>query len=65
MKSLGENLCTLVSHESGQGLVEYSLIITLVAFVVIVALSKMGGIIDSMFGDIKNEMEKHVTPAAS
>lgn len=64
MKSLGENLCTLVSHEGGQGLVEYGLIITVVAFVVIVALSKLGGTINGIFGDIGNELENHTTPAA-
>jgi pilus assembly protein Flp/PilA len=42
--------------EKGQGLVEYALILVLVAIVVIVALSILGPIIGNVFSDINSSL---------
>ena len=43
-------------REEGQGLVEYALIIVLVAIVVIVALTALGGQVTSVFESITNTL---------
>lgn len=43
-------------REEGQGLVEYALILVLVAVVVIVALSLLGPTIAGIFNQINNEL---------
>ena len=43
-------------REEGQGLVEYALIIVLVAIVVIVALTALGGQVTSVFESITNAL---------
>jgi pilus assembly protein Flp/PilA len=54
MLALWTFLSTLFSSkkEEGQGLVEYALIIVLVAIVVIVALTALGGAVNGVFNDI-------------
>jgi pilus assembly protein Flp/PilA len=39
-------------REEGQGLVEYALILVLIAIVVIVILTTLGGVINDVFGDV-------------
>lgn len=51
-------LNALWRDESGQGLVEYALIIALVAIAVIVALTALGGRINNVFKTIGNEFDK-------
>ena len=51
-------LNALWRDESGQGLVEYALIIALVAIAVIVALTALGGRINNVFNTIGNEFDK-------
>ena len=46
----------LPEEREGQGLVEYALIIVLVAIVVIVLLSVMGGTINNVFSRISNSL---------
>lgn len=46
----------LWKEESGQGLVEYGLIIGLVAVVVITALSLMGTSIDGLFDSVNSNL---------
>lgn len=46
----------LVVEEDGQGLVEYALIISLIAIVVIGALGLLGGQISGTFTRIKNSL---------
>ena len=46
----------LVSEEEGQGLVEYALIIALIALVVIGALQATGSSISGLFDSIKNAL---------
>ncbi|MBO1265978.1 Flp family type IVb pilin [Proteiniclasticum sp. SCR006] len=52
-----EFLKRLWNDEEGQGMVEYGLIIALVAIVVIVALTAVGGSLDKIFTDISTELE--------
>ncbi len=47
-----------VREEEGQGLVEYALIIGLIAVVAIAALTASGGSIKSIFGTISGELSK-------
>lgn len=51
--------------ESGQGMVEYALIIALIAIVVIVALSTLSGKIRGVFENSSNELGKVTTAAPS
>jgi pilus assembly protein Flp/PilA len=48
------NLMLFLPHEEGQGLVEYALILVLVAIVVIVILSLLGPAIGNVFSNIVN-----------
>ncbi len=52
-------LNALWRDESGQGLVEYALIIALLAIAVVVALSALGGRINNVFNRIGNEIGDH------
>lgn len=45
------------TNEEGQGLVEYALILVLVAIVVIAALSLLGGEVNNIFGDVSNTLQ--------
>ena len=47
----------ILAREKGQGLVEYALIIVLVAIVVIVALQLLGPIIGNVFSEIAGDLE--------
>lgn len=46
------------TRQGGQGLVEYALILVLVAIVVIGVLSLMGGQINNAFQDVVNTLQK-------
>lgn len=46
----------LVSNEEGQGMVEYGLILALVAVVVIVVLTTMGDKIKNVFTNVNNKL---------
>ena len=45
-----------LTNEEGQGMVEYGLIIALVAVVVIVGLTLLGGKANSLFGGISDKL---------
>jgi len=45
-----------LTEEEGQGLVEYALILVLIAIVVIVALRSLGVTVDSIFTEITTEL---------
>ena len=53
MKSLWQ---AFWSDESGQGLVEYALIIALVAILLVVALTTLNGQLSSVFSNISNAL---------
>lgn len=44
--------------ESGQGMVEYALIIALIAVAVIAAITLLGGNISDMFTDVSDELQQ-------
>ena len=52
----------LKEEESGQGMVEYALIIALIAIVVMAALSPLGEKVADKFGEITNGLGGTVTP---
>jgi pilus assembly protein Flp/PilA len=52
----GENAMLFARNEKGQGLVEYALILVLVAIVVIAALMILGPIIGNTFSTINNSL---------
>lgn len=49
-------------HEEGQGLVEYGLILVLVAVTVVVALAVVGAQMEGVFQDITGAMNDAMTP---
>ncbi|MDY2788853.1 MAG: Flp family type IVb pilin [Atopobium sp.] len=51
-----------MDEESGQGLVEYGLIIALIAVVCIAALTALGGGIKGKFEEVKNKLTPAPTP---
>ena len=52
----------LFYEEDGQGMVEYGLIIALIAVAVIVALGALGGRIMGIFEDVNAELGEETTP---
>jgi pilus assembly protein Flp/PilA len=55
-KTKGENTMLFAPKENGQGLVEYALILVLVAIVVIAVLMLLGPIIGNVFSTINNSL---------
>ena len=51
----------LFHEEDGQGMVEYGLIIALVAIAVIAALSALGGGLGTIFDNVKTRLDTSVT----
>jgi len=49
-------LAQLKQHEEGQGLIEYALIVLLIAIVVIFVLTAVGGEINGVFSNIADEL---------
>jgi len=52
----GENIMLFAPKEKGQGLVEYALILVLVAIVVIAVLMLLGPIIGNVFSTINDSL---------
>ena len=52
----GENTMLFAPKEKGQGLVEYALILVLVALVVIAVLLLLGPVIGNVFSTINNSL---------
>ena len=50
------SLVRLIKDEEGQGLVEYALILVLIAIVVIIAMTAVGKKVNTTFGTINNTM---------
>ena len=59
---LRDRIADVVSHrdsdEEGQGMVEYALILVLIALVVIVILSTVGKQVNNVFSNISNGLSK-------
>ncbi len=51
-----EKIRQLITEEKGQGMVEYGLILALIALVVVAALSPLGEQIKKLFNDIVSEL---------
>ena len=49
-------VCRLLEDESGQGMVEYALVIAFIAFAVYSALSAMGGGVKAFFNDFATKL---------
>lgn len=45
------------AQEKGQGLVEYALILVLIAIVVIIALTALGGSVGNIFNNINTKLQ--------
>ena len=58
-------LRSFLKDESGQGMVEYALIIALIAIAVIAAVILLGGKIGDTFKKSSNEMDKATATAAA
>ena len=56
MKSLMKKVTDFMKNEAGQGLVEYALILALIALVVIVAMRSLGGSISGKYGEIETSL---------
>jgi len=56
MKKLMKKVVGFMKNEEGQGLVEYALILALVALLVIVALRFLGGTVANTYNNIGNAM---------
>lgn len=63
MGSLAGRVLELRDREEGQTLVEYSLVIALVAVVAIATLYAIGTDINTIFTDVKNAMDSAVSSA--
>ena len=58
-------LRNFLKDESGQGMVEYALIIALIAIVVIAVLTALGGSITDVFKGSSDALDEAVTTAAA
>jgi pilus assembly protein Flp/PilA len=54
----GRHLPALLGRSSGQGLVEYALILVLVAIIVVAVLTTMGAQLSAAFHDVVSEVSK-------
>ncbi len=59
MKKLIKKAAGLIKNEKGQGLVEYALILALVALLVIVALKFLGNTVANTYNNIGNAMSSN------
>lgn len=51
-----------VSEESGQGMVEYGLIVALIAIALLTVLGNLGGSLEDIFEKIKGSLDGALTP---
>lgn len=61
MKSLLKSMVALHREESGQGLVEYVLLIALVAFAATAGMSSLASSINSAFNKVGNILSGYIT----
>ena len=65
LKDIIRYLSIFVKSKKGQGMVEYALIIAVIAIAVLVALTPMGTAIRSAFDFISNTINGIVSPSGS
>jgi pilus assembly protein Flp/PilA len=58
-------IARFVKNEEGAALVEYGMLVGLIACVCIVAVTTLGGTINTVFGDINTALGAVVTAAAA
>ena len=56
MKSLMKKVTDFMKNEEGQGLVEYALILALIALVAIVAMKTLGGSVNDKFTEANTKL---------
>ena len=61
MKAFINNLMRLHNDESGQGLVEYLLILALVAFAAVAGMSSLAAGLNSAFGKVSSTLGHYIT----
>ena len=54
----------LVNDDAGQDLLEYALLVGLIALVAVAAVTATGGSVSNIFTNISEELENAETPAA-
>ncbi|MGN0383443.1 MAG: Flp family type IVb pilin [Eubacterium sp.] len=53
-----KKMLSFLKDENGQGMVEYGLLVGLIAIVVVVALLVLGPVIANMFDNVSNQLQK-------
>jgi len=61
IRNLGKRLVRLYTEEGGQGLVEYVLILALVAFAATAGMSSLASSINSAFSQVGTYLSKYIS----
>jgi pilus assembly protein Flp/PilA len=61
IRNLGKRLVRLYTEEAGQGLVEYVLILALVAFAATAGMSSLASSINSAFSQVGTYLSKYIS----
>ena len=61
IRKLGKHLVRLYTEEAGQGLVEYVLILALVAFAATAGMSSLASSINSAFSQVGTYLSKYIS----
>ena len=61
IRNLGKRLVHLYTEEAGQGLVEYVLILALVAFAATAGMSSLASSINSAFSQVGTYLSKYIS----
>ena len=61
MNSLFAHLCDLIEREEGQDLVEYSLVVALIAFGAVAGMSSLAGGLNTVFLNVSTTLSNSIT----
>lgn len=61
MNSLFAHLCNLIECEEGQDLVEYSLVVALIAFGAVAGMSSLAGGLNTVFLNVSTTLSSSIT----
>jgi pilus assembly protein Flp/PilA len=61
LKQLAANLRMLMLREEGQDLIEYALVVALIAFAATASMSTLAGGINTAFGNIATALSTNIT----